>query len=81
MSRASAALLIGVTIAALGCVGLSRDRAAEARGRYERCVAAASERACQPEKERMLAAQRAYQEDAQRAWGCDPAQPDCPPRR
>jgi hypothetical protein len=29
----------------------------------------------------MLAAQRAYQESAQRAWGCDPAQGDCPTRR
>jgi hypothetical protein len=68
-------------LAALGCVSRARDDAAAARALYERCVAESGERACAPERERMLAAQRAYQESAQRAWGCDPAQGDCPTRR
>lgn len=76
--------LVGVallTAGAFACVGAARDAAAEARARYERCVAAAGERACRAEKERALAAERTYQEQAQRAWGCDPSQPDCPTRR
>ncbi len=66
---------------ALACVSDARDDMAEARTRYEQCVTATSEAKCSAEKERMLATERAYQENAQRAWGCDPAQPDCPPKR
>ncbi|HEU4430768.1 MAG TPA: hypothetical protein VFT98_18550 [Myxococcota bacterium] len=66
---------------AVGCVGAARDDVAQARARYERCVAAASEAECAPERERVLAAERAYQAEAQRAWGCNPAQPDCPQKR
>ncbi len=70
-----------VALAVLGCVTRARDEAAAARTRYEACVAESGERACAAERERMLAAQRTYQESAQRAWGCDPAQGDCPTRR
>lgn len=66
---------------ALGCVSAARNDMAQARARYEQCVAASSERECRAEKEHKLAAERAYQESAQRAWGCDPVQADCPPRR
>ena len=77
-----AALGLVAALLAVGCVSDARDDALEARGAYERCVAADGERACRAQKERMLAAERAYQEAARRAWGCDPAQPDCvPPRR
>jgi hypothetical protein len=76
------ALALAVGLLAVGCVSGVRDDALAARGAYERCVAADGERACRAQKERMLAAERAYQEAARRAWGCDPAQPDCPgPRR
>jgi hypothetical protein len=81
---ARARTLAGVALLAalvLGCVSAARDDAAEARARYERCVAAAGERACRAEKERALAAERTYHAQAQRAWGCDPSQPDCPTRR
>jgi hypothetical protein len=64
-----------------GCASAARDDVAAARARYEQCVAAASERECGAEKERLLAAERAYQEQAQRAWGCNPTHSDCPPRR
>lgn len=74
------ALAIALIFAA-ACVSYAHGRAREARARYERCVAAAGESACQSEKERMLAAERSFQEDAQRVWGCDPSQPDCPPHR
>ena len=65
----------------LACVSDARHDMSEARVRYEQCVSAASAAECRAEKERMLAAERAYQESAQRAWGCDPAQQDCPPKR
>jgi hypothetical protein len=66
---------------ALGCVSAARDDVAAARERYARCVAAVGEAKCVAERERVLAAERAYEENAQRAWGCSPAQPDCPPTR
>ncbi len=75
------ALAVVLALSAGACVSSSHRRAAEARARFERCVAAAGEAACQSEKERMLAAERSYQQDAQRVWGCDPSQPDCPPHR
>ena len=73
--------ICGCALLAFGCVSAARDDVAEARGRYERCVAAAGEPACAAERERVLSAERAYQADAQRAWGCNPAQDDCPPKR
>jgi len=72
---------LSFALLALACVGAARDDVAAARERYERCVAAAGEAKCAAEKERVLAAERAYQAGAQRAWGCGPAQPDCPPTR
>lgn len=81
--RAVLSALAAITAALLGlaCVSGARSAMAEARARYEQCVTAASEAKCGAEKERMLATERAYQESAQRAWGCDPAQSDCPPKR
>jgi hypothetical protein len=75
---------IAFTLAALttlACVSDAHEAASAARARYEQCVAAASERECAAEKERMLAAERAYQETSQQVWGCQPTQPDCPPQR
>jgi hypothetical protein len=75
------ALVLGALMLTLGCVTAARDDAAEARARYAQCVAASGEPACRAERERALAAERTYQEQAMRAWGCDPAQADCPPAR
>ena len=72
---------IAAALLALGCVSGAHNDMAETRARYEQCLTATSEAKCSAEKERMLAAERAYQESAQRAWGCDPAQADCPTRR
>ena len=87
MTRRAGRLLSG-TFAALAASGLSlacvsdaRHDMTEARARYEQCVSTASASKCRAEKERMLATERTYQESAQRAWGCDPAQQDCPPKR
>ena len=81
--RSVLAALAPLTAALLGlaCVSGARSAMVEARARYEQCVAAASKAKCSAEKERMLAAERTYQGNAQRAWGCDPGQPDCPPNR
>ena len=76
--RALAAL---AALLSLACVTGARDDMAEARARYQQCVAEASERECRAEKERMLAAEHAYQESAQRAWGCEPTHAECPPKR
>ena len=81
--RGVLAALAALTAALLGlaCVSGARGVMVEARARYEQCVTGASEAKCSAEKERMLAAERTYQENAQRAWGCDPAQQDCPTKR
>jgi len=72
---------LALALAGLACVSDAHEAASAARARYERCVAAASERECIAEKERMLAAERAYQESSQRVWGCQPTHSDCPPQR
>lgn len=77
----STRLIALAALALAACVSDAHRAAREARARYERCVAAASESECRAEKERMLAAERAYQEGAQQVWGCDPAQGECPPKR
>jgi hypothetical protein len=80
MRLACAALLL---CASLGCVTRERDDAAAARQAYAQCVAAHSATApeCVALRERQLAAQRRYQENAKRAWSCDPAQEQCPTPR
>jgi hypothetical protein len=82
-NRTALAAFAALTAALLGlaCVSGARGDMLEARTRFEKCVGATSAAKCGAEKERMLAAERAYQENAQRAWGCDPAQPDCPTKR
>jgi hypothetical protein len=81
--RSVLAAVAALTAALLGlaCVSGARSAMAEARTRYEQCVTGASEAKCSAEKERMLATERTYQENAQRAWGCDPAHQDCPTKR
>ena len=87
MTRRASHLLSSVFAAlaasglSLACVSAAHNDVAEARARYERCVSDASAAECRAEKERMLAAERTYQESAQRAWGCDPDQQECPPKR
>jgi hypothetical protein len=70
-----------LVLAAHGCANAAHRDFVAARTRFEQCVAAAGAAECAPEHERMLAAERAYQEAARRGWGCDPAHPDCPTPR
>jgi hypothetical protein len=67
----------------LACVTDERDDAARAEKAYRECVALhpRSSPACASLEERMLAAQRRYQERSRRAWACDPAQEQCPTPR
>jgi hypothetical protein len=70
-------------LALLACVSAEHDEAARAEKAYRECVALhpRSSPACASLEERMLAAQRRYQESSRRAWGCDPAQEQCPTPR
>jgi uncharacterized membrane protein len=77
---ASMALMLSA-LSTLACVSDAHAAMTAARARYEQCVAAASERECVAEKERMLAAERSYQESSERVWGCQPGGPECPPQR
>jgi hypothetical protein len=65
------------------CVTVQRRDAETAREAYAACVARQSEDApeCIALQQRALAAQQRYQDDAKRAWGCDPAQEQCPTPR
>jgi hypothetical protein len=74
-----ALMLAGLTV--LACVSDAHEAMSAARARYEQCVAAASERECVAAKERMLAAERNYQESSLRVWGCQPPGQECPPQR
>jgi hypothetical protein len=80
IGRAGALLL---ALAATGCVTQQRDDVTRARQAYALCVDEhpASHAECEALRDRLLAAQQRYEADAQRAWGCDPSSPDCPPRR
>lgn len=84
-AASSARRIAALALAALGigaaCAGAAQRHFAAARSRYDACVAASGERACGPERERLLAAERAYQDAARRGWGCDPAQEECPTAR
>jgi hypothetical protein len=77
---ACAALL---ALACSACVTEQRRSADAAREAHAACVAQQSEDApeCVALQERALAAQQRYQDDAKRAWGCDPAQEPCPTPR
>jgi hypothetical protein len=84
-SRVQRALLVA-SFAALGlaaCVSSEQEHAAAAEKAYRECVARhpRSSPECASLEERMLAAQRRYQESSRRAWACDPAQEQCPTPR
>jgi hypothetical protein len=80
MKRIFAALL---ALSCAACVTGQRRDAEAAREAYAECVAERSKEApeCVALQQRALAAQQRYQDDAKRAWGCDPAQEQCPTPR
>ena len=78
------AVALGIAALALfGCVAQQKSDLAAARDAYDECLAAhaGDERPCAPLQERLRAAQKRYEDDAQRAWGCVPDHGDCPSHR
>ncbi len=78
-----AATLVAAAIACaalLGCIGPDQRAAEAARERYEACVArrSADHPECRAERDAMMAAQARYEQSARRAWGCNPANEECP---
>jgi len=67
----------------LACVTQERQQVAAAEQAYEQCAAEhfASHPDCVALHERLLTAQRRYEESSRRAWSCDPAQEQCPTPR
>ena len=70
-------------LALFACVTLEHREVSETRDAYSRCVAEHSESHpdCVALQERLDVAERRYQENARRAWSCDPAQESCPTPR
>jgi hypothetical protein len=72
-----------VVLAFGGCVAQQQSDLAAARDAYDQCLAAhaGNERECAAFHDRLIAAQKRYENDAQRAWGCVPEHGDCPSHR
>lgn len=72
-------LLVGL----LACVSRERSEVLDAREAYARCVEEHSARHpdCLALQERVRSTEERYRKNAERAWGCDPAHPDCPTPR
>ena len=70
-------------IGVLACVTQDRDQVLAAQQAYDRCIAVNSTSApeCVALEQRKLAAQRRYEAHSRSAWGCDPAQQQCPTPR
>jgi hypothetical protein len=65
------------------CVVAERSEVLEAKAELERCQAERSEAdpECLSLAERLKTLQRNYEARARQAWGCDPAQEECPTPR
>jgi len=74
---------IALALALASCVAQQKSDLAAARDAYDECLIAhaGSERECAALQERLRAAQKRYETDAQRGWGCVPEQGDCPAHR
>lgn len=80
LSRRALALGL-VTALGLACVAREQQRLNDAREEWQRCLERAAPGGCEAERSRYEAANREYEERARRAWGCDPAQEECPTPR
>ena len=74
---------VASTLAGAGCVGQDLASMSAAEEEYERCVEAHSEThpECEALREQVIAEQRRYEQNARRAWACDPASEECPTPR
>jgi len=81
--RFSLALGGGLCLLLLGCVSAEHAEVEEAQREKERCVATRGEShpTCRALAERLKAAQKTYEARSRQAWGCDPAQEQCPTPR
>ena len=70
-------------LALLGCVAQEHRAMVAAQEAYAQCVREHSEAHpdCKVLKQHQLVEQRRYEQNARRAWSCDPAQEECPTRR
>lgn len=78
MRRTLALSVIAALLAS--CVGAEHRDVVAAREAHEACVAerGAGDGECLALEERLRSAQRRYEENARRAWGCRPDDPECP---
>ncbi len=69
--------------ATLSCVSQEHSEVREAQSAYEQCIAehSATKADCAALQERVRAAERRYESNSQSAWGCNPAQTECPTQR
>lgn len=73
--------LLALGFWASACAADSHRDLVAARARYERCVSDQGAARCAAEQQRLEAVERRYEDEARRAWGCDPVHEDCPTKR
>jgi len=78
--RGAPALALAAALG-LACVAGEQQRLNDAREAWERCLERDAPGGCEAERARYQAASREYEERARSAWGCDPAQEECPTPR
>jgi len=74
---------IALVVLALGCVADEHGEVTRAWDAHALCVEerGASDGECEALAQRKLEAERRYHESSRKAWGCDPAQEQCPTPR
>jgi len=77
------AVIASTTFVSAACLHREHADVEAARQAHLECVAehSPSHTDCVALEERLLDTQRRYEQNARRAWGCDPAQEDCPTPR
>jgi len=83
MRPALALALLMASTSFTGCVLQQLEEAEDAEVAYQRCVVQNGEGdpECTLLQERKRQAQRRYEDDSKRLWGCHPQQEECPTKR
>lgn len=73
-------LVLGLALLAAGCLTRERDAFEAAWAEYRTCVEerGAEHPDCLVAREGVRTASERYERHARRAWGCNPADPECP---
>ena len=83
--KSTAAILVAAipVLTTLACVTQELREVSAAREAHRRCVEehSVSHPDCVTLKERLDTSERRYEENARRAWSCDPVQESCPTPR